>query len=146
MASQGLQDVEIHRTRLPGTFLVQIIHASKLGLQMGRVSKYDGEDLAEAFPKLTTSGSNLENLIRTNRFFVRLDTCSLKDAMIGKGPVQSVQDLWMRLATSARGMTGIRDLNLHDLSTPIYMYLFPWNDNIKTELEYRVYCAPLQAT
>ena len=142
MASQGLQEVDVHRIRLPGTFLVQLIHASKLGLQMGRISKDDGEDLAKAFPKLTTSGTNLKNLIKTKRFFVRLDTCSLKDAMIGKGPVQSVQDLWMRLATSARGMAGIRDLNLHDLSTPIYMYLFPWNDNIKTELEYRVYCAP----
>lgn len=48
----------------------------------------------------------------------------------------------MRLATSARGMTGIRDLRKEDLSTPIFMYLFPWQDNMRTELEYRVYCPP----
>ena len=109
---------------------------------MGRILGDDGEDLAEAFPRLTTGGKTLEDLIKTKRFFVRLDTCSLKDAIIGKGPIQNVQDLWMRLATSARGMRGIRDLRLHDPSTPIYMYLFPWNDDMRTELAYRVYCAP----
>lgn len=142
MASQGLREVDVHRIRLPGSFLIQLIHASKVGLQMGRISSGDAEDLAEAFPKSTTGGSTLEDLIKSKRFFVRLDTCSLKDAIIGKGPVQSVQDLWMRLATSARGMAGIRDQRLHDPSTPVYMYLFPWKDDMKTELEYRVYCAP----
>ena len=142
MASKGLREVDVHRIRLPGSFLIQVIHASKVGLQMGRIPEDDGEDLAEAFPRKTTGGSTLEDLIETKRFFVRVDTCSLKDAIIGKGPIQSVQDLWMRLATSARGMAGIRDLRLHDPSTPIYMYLFPWKDDIKTELEYRAYCSP----
>ena len=32
MASQGLREVDVHRIRLPGSFLVQLIHASKLGL------------------------------------------------------------------------------------------------------------------
>ncbi len=118
MASQGLREVDVHRIRLPGSFLIQVIHASKVGLQMGRISEDDGEDLAEAFPRKTTGGSTLEDLIETKRFFVRLDTCSLKDAIIGKGPIQSVQDLWMRLATSARGMAGIRDLRSHDPSRP----------------------------
>ena len=142
IASQGLREVDVHRIRFPGTFLIQLNHSSKVGLQMGSISEDDREDLAEAFPKKTTGGSTLEHLIKTKRFFVRLDTYSLKDAIIGKGPIQSVQDLWMRLATSARGMAGVRDLRLHDPSTTIYMYLFPWKDNIKTELEYRVYCAP----
>ena len=142
MASQGLREVDVHRIRLPGSFLIQVIHASKLGLQMGKISKDDAEDLAEAFLRKTTGGSTLEDLIKTKKFFVRLDTCSLKDAIIGKGSIQSVQDLWMRLATSARGMAGIRDLRLHDSLKPIYMYLFPWKDDIKNEFEYRVYCAP----
>ena len=142
MASQGLREVDVHRIRLPGSFLIQVIHASNVGLQMGSISEDDGEDLAVAFRRKTTGGSTLEDLIKIKRFFVRLDTCSLKDAIIGKGPIQSVQDLWMRLATSARGMAGIRDLRSDDPLTPIYMYLFPWKDDIKTELGYRVYCAP----
>ena len=121
MASQGLREVDVHRIKLPGSFLVQIVHASKLALQMGRISEDDAEDLAAAFPRKTTSGNILADLIETKRFFVRLDTCSLKDAIIGKGTIQSVQDLWMRLATSARGMAGIRDLRLHHPSRPIYM-------------------------
>ena len=143
MASQGLREVDVHRIKLQGSSMVQIIHASKLAFQMGRISEDDAEDLTKAFPRKTTGGNILADLIETKRFFVRLDTCSLKDAIIGKGTIQNVQDLWMRLATSARGMAGIRDLRLHDPSTPIYMYLFPWKYDIKTELEYRVYCAPL---
>ena len=37
-------------------------------------------------------------------------------------------------------MSGIRDLR--QASIPIHMYLFPWDDTVRTELEYRVYCPP----
>lgn len=86
MTSQGFREVDVHRIRVPGPFLIQVIHASKLGLQLGRISKDDAEDLAAAFPRKTTDGSTLEDLIEMKRFFVRRDTCSLKDAIIGKGP------------------------------------------------------------
>ena len=87
MASPGLREVDVHRIKLPGSFLVQVIHASKLALPMGRISEDDAKDLAAAFPRKTTSGNILADLIETKRFFVRLDTCSLKDAMIGKGTI-----------------------------------------------------------
>ncbi len=142
MSSRGLAEIDVHRILLPGTFLIQLIHASQVGLHMHRISGDDAEDLAAAFPTTTTRGDHIEDLLQHNRFFVRLDACSLKDAHIGQGPIKNVRDLWMRLATSARGMTGIRDLRKLDISTPIYMYLFPWQDDMRTELEYRVYCAP----
>ena len=143
MTSQGLLETDVHRIQLPGSFLVQLIYASQVGLHLGRVSEGDAEDLADAFPKTTVRGDTLEDLIQRGKFFTRLDTCSLKDAILGKGPIQTVGDLWMRLATSARGMTGIRDLRKHDPSMPVYVYLLPWKDDMKTELEYRVYCPPL---
>lgn len=133
MASRGLQETNVHRILLPGSFLVQLIHASQVGLHMGRLSKDEAEDLQDAFPKTTTRGESIEDLIQQNKFFVRLDACSLKDAWIGEGPVENVSDLWTRLATSARGMSGIRDLR--QASIPIPMYLFPWDDTVRTELE-----------
>ena len=36
MASQGIQEVEVHRVRLPGTFPVQLIYASKSRLADGK--------------------------------------------------------------------------------------------------------------
>lgn len=79
-----------------------------------------------------------------------MDPCSLKDAVIGQGPVKNVRDLWTRLATSARGTTGIASLlstessSLHPVAEeqPVYIYLLPWRETMNTSLEYRVICAP----
>ncbi len=139
-SSRGLQERDIHRILLPGKFLVHLIHASGVGLQLGRVSASDAEDLADAFPKLTTQGEIIENVAQKDKYFVRLDTCSLKDAIAGAGPLQSTTDLWTRLATSARGMTGLKDLRKAGM--PIYLYLFSWDETLRTNLEYRVYCPP----
>ena len=109
---------------------------------MGRLAADDAEDLADAFPKTTVGGADLKELVRDNKFFARLDTCSLKDALIGDGYIKDVNDLWTRLATSARAMSGIRSLRDLDTSMPVYIYLFPWRTDMRTELEYRVYCPP----
>jgi len=142
MASRGLQGSDVHRIQLPGTFHVQLSYPSQVALYQGYVPEDNAEDLAVSFPKATIRGDPLEELIPRNKFFVRLDTCSLKDSIIGEGPVKNTRDLWMRLASSAHGMAGIRDLRKQELSTPIVMYLFPWQDNMRTELKYRVYCPP----
>ena len=141
-SSRGLAEKDIHRIQLPGSFLVQLIYASQVGLHMHHVSADDAEDLASSFPKAITRGDLIVDFIQNERYFVRLDTCSLKDAHIGQGPIRSVRDLWMRLVTSPRGMTGIRDLRKLDIANPIYMYLFPWQEDLRTELEYHVYCPP----
>lgn len=139
-SSRGLQESDIHRILLPGKFLVQLIHASQVGVHLGRISADDAEDLADTFPKVTIRGDIIEDLVQKNKFFVRLDACSLKDALIGEGPVKSTTDLWTRLATSARGMTGLKDLRKAGM--PINMYLFPWDETLRTDLEYRVFCPP----
>ena len=124
-SARALQETRIHRIVSPGTFLVQLVLASKVGLQMGKLLKDDAEDIADAFSRATSRGDKLEELIRTNKFHVRLDTCSLKDALIGEGHVKSTKDLWTHLGTSARGMAGIKDLRSQNPSTPVSLYLFP---------------------
>lgn len=73
MASRGLQEKAVHRIQLPGAFLVQLMHASQVGLQLGHVPQDDAEDLAHAFPTTTTRGDSTANLIAYNKYFVRLD-------------------------------------------------------------------------
>ncbi|KAL8774276.1 MAG: hypothetical protein Q9209_001027 [Squamulea sp. 1 TL-2023] len=99
------------------------------------------KDLADLFPRRTTRGMNIEQLLREEKYFVRLDTCSLKDAIIGRGPIRDSKDLWTRLATSARGVTGIRAMRDNLPEQPVDLFLMKWNDRMRTDLEYRVFCA-----
>lgn len=142
--SQRLHDDSVHQIRLPGPFLALLASAIKVGIYMGRLNASDAEDLEECFPKKTTRDIPLSELFADGqKYFARLDTCSLKDAADGPtGAVTSVKQLWTRLATSARGSTGIRALRAFDENMPIYLYLFPWNERIRTEREYRVFCPP----
>lgn len=142
ISSQGLTDREVHRVKLPPMFLNRVVPACNVALITGHLADSDLEDLEDSFPSITTRGIPLEKLLRENRFFVRLDTCSLKDALIGQGAIKNTQDLWTRLATSLRGTAGIQALRQDDKDIPIYLYLFPWNASMDNKFEYRVFCAP----
>lgn len=138
-----MNEDDIHRIKLPGSFLTTLASAFAVGLYMGRINASDAEDLEETVPKTTTRGTNIAELIENGRYFVRLNTCSLKDAFVGgTGPVTSVKQLWTRLATSQRAHNGVMSMRAFDIIAPIYLYLFPWDDNVRTELEYRVFCPP----
>lgn len=152
--SQGFNPgTDIYRILLPKIFCTRVLRASTVALIMGRLATSDEEDLSESFPQTTTDGTLLDSLFsenQTKKFFVRMDPCSLKDAVIGQGPVKNVRDLWTRLATSARGTTGIASLLSTESSSrhpvaeeqPVYIYLLPWRETMNTSLEYRVFCAP----
>ena len=143
MSSRNLKEADVHRIKLPGSFLAILCSAFAVGIYMGRINASDAEDMEACFPETTTRGIDISQLLQTGRYFMRLDTCSLKDAVAGgKGPVTSVQQLWTRLATSHRGCSGVMAMRAYDIFAPIYIYLFPWDDNMRTELEYRVFCPP----
>ena len=99
-SSRNINKDDIHRIKLPGSFLTVLISALAVGIYMGRINASYVEDLEETFPKTTTNGMNIAELLQNKRCFVRLNTCSLKDAIAGgTGPVTSVEQLWTRLAT-----------------------------------------------
>ena len=108
----------------------------------GYVSDCNAEDLAQLFPRRTTRGMGSEKLFREGRYFARLDTCSLKDAIIGMGLIRDSRDLWTRLATSGQGVTGIGQVRDSLPEQPVYLFLIKWNDKMRTDMEHRVYCAP----
>ncbi|KAL8998661.1 MAG: hypothetical protein Q9169_002322 [Polycauliona sp. 2 TL-2023] len=141
-SSQGLSDVDVHQMQLPKTFVSQVLLASQVALIRGYVSDCNAEDLAELFPRRTLGGMDIEKLLQEGKYFPRLDTCSLKDAIIGQGPVRDSKDLWTRLATSSRGVSGMRAMRDSFPESAVYLYLIKWNNKMRTDLEYRVFCAP----
>lgn len=141
-SSQGLSDLDVHQIELPKSFTSQVLSASPVALIRGYISDCNAEDLAELFPRLTARSIEIEQLLRDGKYFARLNTCSLKDAIFGKGPVRDSQDLWTRLATSSRGAMGMRAMRDSLPEQPVYLFLIKWNDKMRTDLEYRVFCAP----
>lgn len=141
-SSQGLSDLDIHEIQLPKPFMSHVLAASQVALIRGYVSDCHAEGLAELFPRRTTRGNVIETLLREASYFARLDTCSLKDAVIGTGFVQDSEDLWTRLATSIRGANGIRAMCDNFPDQPVSLFLIKWDDKMRTDLEYRVFCAP----
>lgn len=84
--------------------------------------------------------------------FARLSTCNFKDSVYqlskggsgaadrGSGPVTSIEQLWQRIATSGRALTGVKDF--HAAGLLVKLLLFPWKNEIVSQREYRVFCPP----
>lgn len=52
----------------------------------------------------------------------------------------SIEQIWQRIATSDRALTGIKDLR--QAGVEMKLFLLPWNERIRPEHEYRGFCAP----
>ncbi|KAL8646896.1 MAG: hypothetical protein Q9210_005871 [Variospora velana] len=134
----------VHRIELPRSFLSAMSPISNVAFYKGHLSG-DAEDLqflADTFPKKTVSNVDISQLLQEGRYFARLDTCSLKDSLVGGGPVKDSEDLWKRIATSMRAAAGIQAMAAANSYEPVYLYLLKWNDKMQPGLEYRVFCAP----
>jgi hypothetical protein len=75
--------------------------------------------------------------------FLRLDACSPKDGVDGRKPLRDLKQILLRLTTSHRAMNAI--IRLLDMDTPITLYFLPFNIEMNTALEYRVFCPPSSA-
>lgn len=84
MSSQGLTNQDVHCVELPRLFLSRVVLAWNVALVTGGLASSDVENLRDSFSSNTTCGILLETLLRENKFFVRLDTCILKDVLIGQ--------------------------------------------------------------
>ena len=62
MTSQGLLETDVHRIQLSGSFVAQLIHASKVGLHLAQTSEGEAEELADAFPRTTVRVDFLKDL------------------------------------------------------------------------------------
>lgn len=76
--------------------------------------------------------------------FMRLDQCSPKDgrqSTPGKLSLHSAMDIVLRLTTSQRACSSlVKSLELGNSN--ISLFFLPFNDRMKSEREYRVFCQP----
>ena len=141
-STQGYAQEHIPHICLPKVLVAQLGRISKSLTILGHISESDREDFETLFPRMTTRNMDIDNLTKKHKFFIRLDACSLKDALQGTGPARDRVDLWTRLATSARGMEGARDMLAQNPAQSVNMWLLPWQDSMRVEFEYRVFCPP----
>ena len=141
MATQGYGIEQLHQIPLPKPLVAQLARVLQTSSILGHISESDKEDFEALFPGRTTRDLGIDELTRDQRFFIRLDACSLKDALQGSGPAKDTVDLWSRLATSMRGMRGATDLQSCYSDKAVNMWLLPWQE-MRPELEYRVFCPP----
>ena len=86
-------------------------------------------------------GPKLQTLIFPPQgLFLRLDACSPKDGVQGTKPIRNLQQILLRLTSSGRAMSSISRLLGTD--SPIILYFLPFNIEMNTALEYRVFCPP----
>lgn len=81
----------------------------------------------------------VDNVIKTDnlKWFIRLNECSPKDGIYGCGPLTSAQQIVTSLVTSGRAYRALA--RAHERGYGNTLYIVPWRDNWKEELEFRVF-------
>lgn len=134
-SSQDIPQGDIQVIKLTASQGRLLIHASQSSLHTREPNRMLEEeltsDIGPALSKLIFSPGGL---------FFRLDACSPKDGVRGTKPAQDVQDILLRLTTSHRAINSIT--RLLETHSPILLYFLPFNDEMDTAFEYRVFCPP----
>ncbi|CZR66002.1 uncharacterized protein PAC_15902 [Phialocephala subalpina] len=111
-----------------------IIDASRSSLhtrELSRIYAEELEELASLFQSLLFPAQGL---------FLRLDACSPKDGVRGVSPLKTTKDIVLRLTTSHRATNSI--LRCMERGEEVYLFFLPFDEHMRTEKEYRVFCAP----
>ena len=103
-------------------------------------------EICTLFPHQRTPDVDIDSHIKDNlaihwKYYVRLDTCCLRDTVHGFGEAKSIDDLSARLATSVREAKSLLILRKRSPESSINMWLLPWVPILPT-LKYRVFCPP----
>jgi hypothetical protein len=88
-------------------------------------------ELALTFKTLTSPPEGL---------FLRLDACSPKDGVRGISPLTNAEEILLRITTSHRATNSI--LRCLEKDEDIELFFLPFDETMKTDKEYRVFCAP----
>ena len=150
--SQRLNRQDVHSFKLSRTFINSLDFIKPRAFRLGYLTDDDMDELTTTFPEVSNEGEITKDM-STWYFFARLDTTSMKDSSQGRSkipghrdeilPLQSLHDLFLRLLTSDRAMGAMHNY-LHEAGEEdsINLYLFPFNADIKSAHEYRVFCPP----
>lgn len=113
-----------------------LIESSRSSLQTKVINRMYKEDLdnevAPAFRHLRFPPEGL---------FMRLDACSPKDGVRGVSPVGSIDEILLRLTTSARALSSMNGC-LERGEESVRVFLLPYDEKMSTKREFRAFCRP----
>ncbi|KAK4450595.1 hypothetical protein QBC34DRAFT_402918 [Podospora aff. communis PSN243] len=139
MRSRGLPKDALQVTSLTRAQVRVILDAASASVHTRRLNQAYAEDLYEearpAFASLTFPPSGL---------FMRLSACSTKDGentAAGKISVSSPDEILLQLTTSLRAWKALSS-SLNAGHQEIKVFFLPFDERIRTEYEYRVFCMP----
>ncbi|TRX92100.1 hypothetical protein FHL15_006967 [Xylaria flabelliformis] len=137
LASSDAQIVTL--SLVQARLLLRVADASIPSGTINRIYREDiDEEIMPAFESLTFPAEGL---------FMRLEACSAKDGVQktpGNSALRSVGDILLLLLTSLRARNALFDAVEGD-SEVFELFFIPWNDRMRSEREYRVFCPPFSS-
>jgi hypothetical protein len=132
--SSALQVISLSRTQIK-----VLVNAAAASIHTRELNRSYAEDLEDevypAFKELTFPPEGL---------FTRLGACSPKDGAQltpGKLSIHSVEDIVLRITTSARTWSALTNI-LNSDAEEGHAYFLPFEAGMRSEREYRVFCVP----
>ncbi|KUJ21581.1 uncharacterized protein LY89DRAFT_681045 [Mollisia scopiformis] len=133
--SQNISLEQIQITNITSKQARFILEAAQSSLHTREPNRLYAEELAELALSFNTLNFTLKGL------FLRLDACSAKDGVRGISPLRTAEEIVLRITTSHRATNSIlRCLESGDEA--FELFFLPFNEHMRTENEYRVFCAP----
>ncbi|RFU75749.1 hypothetical protein TARUN_6508 [Trichoderma arundinaceum] len=139
LKSRGISPSALQVIPLSRAQIKVLVNAAAASIHTRVINRSYAEDLEDdvypAFQRLVFPPEGL---------FMRLGACSPKDgAQItpGKLSIHSVEDIVLRITTSARTWSALTNI-LNSDAEEGYAYFLPFDTGMRSEREYRVFCVP----
>ncbi|KAI1179310.1 hypothetical protein F4777DRAFT_468899 [Nemania sp. FL0916] len=138
LRSRGLAPTDaqiVTFSRAQARLLLQAADASIPSGSINRIYREEiDEEIIPAFGSLTFPPAGL---------FMRLEACSAKDGVqkYGRAALRSVGEILLLLLTSLRARNALHNALEGDAKV-FELFFTPWNDRMRSEREYRVFCPP----
>ncbi|KAH8803091.1 hypothetical protein F5884DRAFT_495874 [Xylogone sp. PMI_703] len=136
LRSQNIDPNKIQTISLSPSQARLLLAASQSSLHTRELNRMYAEELAD---DIAPSFSKL--IFPTEGLFLRLDACSPKDGVGTTKPLRTVDEIILRLTTSHRAVKAITGMLNRDVPL-IDLFFLPYNNRMRTDLEFRVFCAP----
>lgn len=133
--SQNIPETLIQTITLSASQGRLLLEAAQSSLHTREPNRLLSEELSD----LENSFSSL--IFPPEGLFLRLDACSPKDGVRGVTPLKTIEEIILRITTSHRATNSILRL-LERKDDHINFFFLPFNADMDTAKEFRVFCAP----
>lgn len=137
---------ESHVFQIPAFLFEDLMRCHSSWFASGKIRQAVLDDVVEVWESCR-AGEAVKHLFKDGReWFIRLDQVSPKDSPLINGPVQSIKEVIVKLASSMRAYGALKrekeDADRQGRSVAIKAVLNPWNKNMDPKLEFRCFVPP----